>query len=647
MSVIQSTQPELRYIKRQNLDNEARIIGNYYRDLIRSYGIDCIYYKLNTEELGDFKTTVDKNTVLRHAYGYDDAPDYSMSAHTLAYMEVEQDIFQLNKFGLNPNMDVNFYFENNDFACALATKAGQFKEYPIDEGEVVCEVPECTDEYEEFDGIDRSQEPVRHYLSSDVFPYDLGRGYKVFYTCQNMSGELNVEISGYEVDKEYTIACNPYEHTDFCVQFDSNEDLYKSMKHVIENDDYVETMIFLTFKVSKVAVGREEVALPKLMFNDMHSICFMKEALRKLHKHLSQSRDLDIQDIDFSKVKNVPQLVLIVNYLEGLLDLSKTESCKSLKDIKDAITRLYDEASQYKIERDKFKYVLNGKLHGNVLFFDVNQLGKYVEKIHPSVGDVVEIDFPDENNAEKYEITDCFDKQLTQDGISPLLHKYVWKCKARKFINAQTDIEMSEDDKRLQEKRDHEQLVNEQVAKDISLYPSNEDAVYGGYELEPEVMPSYDKQDVRNTEHVMYEGLPEGQLIDVQVFECGSKLCTDGYCLVFMTRDKLPFVVAADSSEHAVRDAVFESGLKWLKATKERIIFVNIEGMMTSLAVSEDATDDEMNLEDLYNTAVDPAQVNEHSDSFIKFTNCRTLLFATADGLYAKLESDKRTYKLV
>ena len=61
--------------------------------MIRSYGIDCIYYKLNTEEFGDFKTTVDRNTVLRHAYGYDDAPDYSMSAHTLAYMEVEQDIF--------------------------------------------------------------------------------------------------------------------------------------------------------------------------------------------------------------------------------------------------------------------------------------------------------------------------------------------------------------------------------------------------------------------------------------------------------------------------------------------------------------------------------------------------------------------------
>jgi hypothetical protein len=58
MSVIQSTQPELRYSKRQNLEHEARIVGNYYRDLIRSYGIDCIYHKLNTNEFANFKNII-------------------------------------------------------------------------------------------------------------------------------------------------------------------------------------------------------------------------------------------------------------------------------------------------------------------------------------------------------------------------------------------------------------------------------------------------------------------------------------------------------------------------------------------------------------------------------------------------------------
>ena len=65
------------------------------------------------------------------------------------------------------------------------------------------------------------------------------------------------------------------------------------------------------------------------------------------------------------------------------------------------------------IGKNKYKYILNGKIHGNVLFYDIKSLGKYIEKIHPSVGDIVTIDFPDEKNREKYEITECFDKQLT------------------------------------------------------------------------------------------------------------------------------------------------------------------------------------------------------------------------------------------
>ena len=60
---------EIRYMKRKNLDEEARIIGNYYSDLIRNYGIDCIYHKLDTKVFGDFKGIIDKNTVLKHAYG--------------------------------------------------------------------------------------------------------------------------------------------------------------------------------------------------------------------------------------------------------------------------------------------------------------------------------------------------------------------------------------------------------------------------------------------------------------------------------------------------------------------------------------------------------------------------------------------------
>ena len=650
MAVIQSTQPELRYIKRQNLENEARIIGNYYRDLIRSYGVDCIYYKRDTSEFEEFKKNIDRNTILRHAYGYNDAPDYSMSAHTLTYMEVENDIFQLNKFGLNPNMDVNFYFENNDFACALATKVGQFKEYPINESIIECEIPECTDEYEEFDyDIDSSTgKPYKHYLSDAIFPYNLGLGYKVFYTCENLSGELNVEIPGYEVDKETTIACNPYEHTDFCIKYDSNSDLYKSMKHIIENDNYVETMIHLTYKVSKIKVGNEKVIMPDLVFNDMHSIFYMKTALRKLHRSLESSNEIKLDKIDYDKIQNIPQLFVIINYYEEKLNLQKTLIYKTLNDVKIAIQNLYKAVNKLELNKATYKYVLSGKLHGHVLFFDIHSLGKYTELIHPNVGDVIMIDFPDENNQEKYEITDCYDKQLTQDGISPLLHKYIWKCKARKFVNSDTMIEPSEDDKRLQEKKRYEQKVNEQVAKAVSYYDDKQDAVYGGYELEDEVMPNHDKQDIRDIEHVKYDGLSEGQLINVAIFSSGSKLCTDGYSLIFVTANKDFYVVATNNHETIVRDAVFECGIKWLKASRDQIVFVNIEGLVTTLVTSEnEVSDTYLNLEDLYNTTLDPNSINKEGESFIKFSNCRTYMFATGDALYVKLENDAKTYRLI
>ena len=114
MSVIQSKIPELRYLKRKNLEEETKIIGNWYRDIIRSYGIDCNYYKLDTTEFNNFKNIVDKNTVLKRAYGYNITPDYHVSCQMISYMEVESDIFQLQKYGLNPNTDVNFYFDSTD-----------------------------------------------------------------------------------------------------------------------------------------------------------------------------------------------------------------------------------------------------------------------------------------------------------------------------------------------------------------------------------------------------------------------------------------------------------------------------------------------------------------------------------------------------
>ena len=93
-----------------------------------------------------------------------------------------------------------------------------------------------------------------------------------------------------------------------------------------------------------------------------------------------------------------------------------------------------------RLGRKNIKNVLRGTLHGSVLFHDINSIGKYIELIQPDVGDIVTIDFPDERSREQYEITECLDKNLASDGLNPLLHKYIWKCKARRYINSGEDF---------------------------------------------------------------------------------------------------------------------------------------------------------------------------------------------------------------
>jgi hypothetical protein len=540
MAILQSKLSELRYLKRQNLEQEAKIMGNYYRDIIRSYGIDCYYYKLNTNNFDNYTNIIDQNTILKHAYGYDVVPEYELSVNMLTYMEVENDIFQLQKYGLNPNVDVNFYFDAVDFACDLAIRCGQFKEYKIEEIEITCEVPEMNE------------------TSDYTFPFDLGLGKPINYKCDILTGNLSVALSSYEIGKEQTILCDPFEHTDFKVEFPVNNNLYKSFKHKIKNDSYLTTLISLTYKVDKVLVN------PK--------------------------------------------------------------ATKS---------------------RLKYKYILTGKIHGGILFYDINSIGKYLDKIHPEVGDIVIIDFPDEKNRERYEITDCFDKQLTNDGISPLLHNYVWKCKARRYVSANEDIDIAENDgdNRVEEKQRFETEVKEEITNSISLYPNQEDAVYGGYDM-PERKP-YDIQTPNPETVTDYNYLSPGIGFDIITFAAGSKLTTDGYDLFFVK--KSGDIHKLTSVEHCVHEAYFESGLRFIKATDKMLVFVNIEGVAYKIIEDSTATQYELQLclNSMFDKTLDTGNINNNGDNFYKFKESKTLLWATEENLYCKLVSNNVLYKLV
>ena len=556
MSVIQSQEKELRFLKRKALEQESRIVGNALRDQIRAYGVDCIYYKLNETDFTDFKNIIDQNTILRRAYGYDINPDYSMSVHMITYADVQTDIFQLNKYGHIPNAEIDFHFDKIDFACSLATKYGQLKEYQIEQTYAFCKIP---------DPVESSGSLSSSFYSVGAIPYDGELSDFPFsadiapdllqYSCELLTGWFNAQIDlNYEHGVEYTVSCNPYQHTKFDVSFPANEDLYRSLKYEIQNDDFLETKIYLTYVINKIKT------------------------------------------------------------VDGL-----------------------------------FKNVLSGYVHGSLLFFDIDMVGKYAELIRPAIGDLIAIDFPSDQNREMYEITDCFDKQLTQDGISPLLHNYIWKCKAKRYVNAHEDeAPVNEADEIVEEHQKYDQLIDGIVTDEISMYDTisgdvKEDSVYGGYD---NVIQTYDNQVVRPS-YDRYDYLEDGTGINLMVFKQKSKLLTNGYDLIFVDKFGKACNITTCDTPFQSTGCVIEQDLRWLKATDNQIAFVNIEGHSTTIAFNGPATKDEYEicLNSLYDKTLDVGEpLNEEKQSFFKFKGTRSYLWSDGLHLFAKLASNKDLY---
>lgn len=247
---------------------------------------------------------------------------------------------------------------------------------------------------------------------------------------------------------------------------------------------------------------------------------------------------------------------------------------------------------KYKVTEEKFgektKYILRGKLYGSILFHDLTKVGKYMDMIHPDVGDIVTIDFPDENNRQQFEITECFDKNLTNDGINPLLHKYVWKCKARRYVNGGEDFpEKNEANERWKEQIDFNNAVDEAIGKEIGEYDeTHSDDVYGGYDREE---TPYDKQKVDNTSSEDCIFIDDGTYLNVFKFFDGSSLETDGYDLYFVTSDKKCYKITF-VEEKDITCNLLKKGLQFLKATDNALYFVNFDNKVQRICEDDSIT---------------------------------------------------------
>lgn len=129
-----------------------------------------------------------------------------------------------------------------------------------------------------------------------------------------------------------------------------------------------------------------------------------------------------------------------------------------------------------------------GGIRGGVIYHDTTVIGKYIDKVKPEVGDLIDVPVPNEDGSlgvyrQKYEIVQIVENGANDAMMNPFLRKYLYEISLRAYVaSGQVEPEEQIDKK---EKQDTLDLVNqsaENAAKKIGLYEDYEDNVYGGFQ---------------------------------------------------------------------------------------------------------------------------------------------------------------------
>ena len=121
------TPEELRFLKRTQLEQEAKVISNYYSDIINQMGVDCVYIKQDTEYPKLINPTLSAYEDI--IYGEQNDMSYSTSADMVIYIEVEQDIFSMNQQGSLPDSHYIASFMIDQYSANFAYLAGANDEF--------------------------------------------------------------------------------------------------------------------------------------------------------------------------------------------------------------------------------------------------------------------------------------------------------------------------------------------------------------------------------------------------------------------------------------------------------------------------------------------------------------------------------------
>lgn len=535
---------ELRYLKYDNLKQEARIIANYYHDIIHSYGMDCTYYKMSVDLPPEFEKVIKSNNTLKQAYGYDDDPNFSLSCNLITYTEIDDDIFILDRLGKSNTPKVNFYFDITDFATKFMTKLGQFKEY------------KCI--------------PIQ--ISGNITENN-----RIIFQTDISSEVLTGKVS-----------CN------FLTDFDGGYSNSEFDGNINTNNGRIPNVSSVIDPIVNV-VYNGGTATPKIYPIKGIATCLVTE-------------------------HSQPKFSIPVNeYLARSFTYNAENG--------DVATAAY---FKYSINEDRS---YTGTLYATVLYYDLKTVSKFAQNIHPEVGDVISLDTS--FGPQIYEITDSNNQNLTNTGINPLVHKYIWKCEATRRIASHDNGPMSEG--MIQA---HENLLKETISRNsysnaLEAYPDDSDLIYGGFKGNTYQESSNSSGDTGITwdESISYT---DNNIVNIFNFTNGSKLITDGYNLYFKNINDQITKISTFSEPTEDIDKL-PVNLRYLKADAGNIYFQNILGDYIKLVGSSDMSDYNI---DIANISYDNSDLNSPDMNFYKFSNCKTILFASQFNLFAKLENN-------
>lgn len=275
---------------------------------------------------------------------------------------------------------------------------------------------------------------------------------------------------------------------------------------------------------------------------------------------------------------------------------------------------------------------VNYVLHGGVLYSDFFQDDTIIEKIHPNVGDVIEINYhTNDMEIEQYEITELVQRKPTnQDGLSPMLGKVVFKCMAvRRITSHENCIDNPPDQKASVNKQaEYEKNRSDAIKSNYSWENDsghkNHSKYYGGYQ-QPEVYSDDRNGGLTANINSIFSydqwkyNWPDCKLVDGQYDICNfsdnSKLYTDGINLTWEL---------ADGSKHNIT-SIPASSVQFIDGKIPNMMYIRVENGQLVYYTAD------------MNTRVQLTEFeNPHSDGFQYFENFsyKDVGYVSNDGYY-------------